>query len=67
MFLNQVTRTIKHNDTKSKKTMKTPTTNGWQPHANPTSQKVNSVKEKTPANTKLQTPPLRTVKKTLKT
>ena len=37
------------------------------PLANPTSQKVNNVKEKTLANTDPQTPPLRTVKKTLKT
>jgi hypothetical protein len=67
MFLNQVTRTIKHNDTEFKKTIKTPTTNRWQPHANPTSLKVNSVEEKTPANIEPQTPPLRSVKKTLKT
>ena len=33
------------------------------PPANPTSQKVNSVEEKTLANTAPQMPPLRTVKK----
>ena len=37
------------------------------PHANPTSQKVNNVEEKTLANTEPQTPPLKTVNKTLKT
>ena len=37
------------------------------PPANPTSQNVNNVEEKTLAKVELQTPPLRTVKKTLKT
>ena len=32
-------------------------------HANPTTQKVNNIEEKTLANTELQTPPLKTVKK----
>jgi len=33
------------------------------PPANPTSQKVNNIEEKTLANTEPQTPPLKTVKK----
>ena len=37
------------------------------PPANPTSQKLNNVKEKTLANTEPQTPPFITVEKTLKT
>ena len=39
----------------------------YMPPANPTTQNVNNVGEKTLANTELQIPPLRMVKKTLKT